>query len=346
MTPELAAVLPAWGLEAAEARVERAPSGLIQETWFVEAQGRARLVVQRLHPIFGAPVLEDLEAVTEHLAARGLLTPRLVRTAAGERGVLDAAGKLWRALTYLPGWTVDRMRDPAMAREAGRLVARFHRAVEDLVHEFRFVRAGVHDTAAHLGRLERAAASGEGTDEARALAADILEAGRALELGALASLPRRVTHGDLKISNVLFSGDGGPPEARALLDLDTLGHQPLAVELGDAWRSWCNPLGEDVVETRFDVEIFEAAVSGYAADAGEIGAAERDALVPGLMTIATELAARFCVDAFEDRYFGWDPARFPSRRAHNLVRAAGQLRLARQVAAARGRAEAAVRAVL
>jgi hypothetical protein len=65
--------------------------------------------------------------------------------------------------------------------------------------------------------------------------------------------------------------------------------------------------------------------------------------VTGVETVCVELAARFCVDAFEDKYFGWDPARFPSRREHNRVRAAGQLHLAQAVAAARGEAERLVR---
>ena len=335
MNAELAAVLPSWGLDA-DTPSQRAPSGLIHATWFAGG-----LVVQKMHTIFGAAVLEDLEAVTEHLAAAGLPTPRLVRTLAGERGIVDANGRLWRALTFLPGWTVDRMTGPEMAREAGALVARFHRAVADLDHEFRFVRAGVHDTAAHLGRLE-AAAAGDGPEAAKALAARILDAARGLEpLGA--ALPRRVTHGDLKISNVLFEGGQDAGTAVALLDLDTLGRQPLPVELGDAWRSWCNPLGEDVVDTRFDLAIFTAAVDGYASGAPALARDEEEALVRGVMTITTELAARFCVDAFEDRYFGWDPARFASRRAHNLVRAEGQLNLANAVAAARAAAEAAVR---
>jgi hypothetical protein len=53
------------------------------------------------------------------------------------------------------------------------------------------------------------------------------------------------------------------------------------------------------------------------------------------MTVCVELAARFCVDAVEDRYFGWDSERFSSRREHNLVRARGQLALARSVIADR-----------
>jgi Ser/Thr protein kinase RdoA (MazF antagonist) len=337
VTPALASVIGAWGFSDG-ATALRAPSGLIQETWFVDAPGRERLVIARLHPIFAPEMLEDLEAITAELAAAGLETPRLVRTLDGARGVRDAGGALWRALTWIPGWTTDQMHGPDMARDAAALVARFHTALSGSRHEFRFVRSGVHDTAAHLINLERLL--GEGSDDVRSLGERILEEGRRLDLAGLRALPPRVAHGDLKISNVLFGPDG---RARALIDLDTLGRMPLAYELGDAWRSWCNPLGEDVVATRFELDVFAAAAQGYAAGGSQATPDEIAALVAGVQTVAIELAARFCVDAIEDRYFGWDPARFPSRREHNRVRAAGQLHLGRAVAAVRGAAETVVR---
>jgi Ser/Thr protein kinase RdoA (MazF antagonist) len=124
--------------------------------------------------------------------------------------------------------------------------------------------------------------------------------------------------------------------AAALVDLDTVGMGTMAFELGDAMRSWCNPSGEDAEHVRFDLRIFAAAIAGFRAEADRLVTPdEKAAIVTGLETVCIELAARFCVDVFEDRYFGWDPARFPSRRAHNLVRARGQLALGRQVAAVR-----------
>ncbi|MEM9075022.1 MAG: hypothetical protein AAGE52_41380, partial [Myxococcota bacterium] len=55
-------------------------------------------------------------------------------------------------------------------------------------------------------------------------------------------------------------------------------------------------------------------------------------IVPGFETIALELASRFCLDAFEERYFRWDPERFASAAEHNRVRAEGQLTYARDIA--------------
>jgi len=340
-----AGVMAAW--DAAGLVVERVRGGLINATFLVRgADGEPLLVLQRLHPIFGADVNLDIEAVTEHLAAAGLVTPRLLRTASGERWV-EHDGAVWRALSYIDGLSMHRMADADHAGAAGELVGRFHRALADLEYEFAFQRAGVHDTAAHLGVLARAVLAADPGDEevaqAVSLGREILDAGA--RLPPLGDLPRRAVHGDLKVSNILFARAGSPARAVCLIDLDTMGRMSIAYEMGDALRSWCNPEGEDTSDTRFDLDRFGAAVRGYAVGLGGLlSAAEVASLAAGLETVCVELAARFCVDAFEDRYFGWDPDRFPSRRHHNLVRARGQLALGRAVAAARGSARDAVAA--
>ncbi|AUX46798.1 uncharacterized protein SOCE26_083070 [Sorangium cellulosum] len=174
--------------------------------------------------------------------------------------------------------------------------------------------------------MERLDGAATGGGEGRRLADAILDAWRTWQ-GRL-ELPLRHSHGDLKISNLRFSEAG---EEICVLDLDTLELQPIDVELGEAWRSWCNPVGEDATEARFDLEVFAAAVAGYR-EVRPFGAEEREALADAVERIALELEARFCRDVFEDRYFGWNPARF----AHNLQRAAGQLALARSARRQRG----------
>ena len=166
---------------------------------------------------------------------------------------------------------------------------------------------------------------------------DELRAGLAsLPNVAGADLPKRVAHGDLKISNLLFDDRGA---GVCLVDLDTLAEMILPYELGDAWRSWCNPLGEDDAQARFDVALFDAAWRGYMGEM-TITPDERALLVPGIQTICLELSARFARDVVEDKYFGWDASRFPSRAAHNLVRAQSQVALYRSLTAQRAAFEA------
>jgi len=149
-------------------------------------------------------------------------------------------------------------------------------------------------------------------------------------LPALPALAPRVCHGDLKFNNVLFAGASPPGDAQALclIDLDTVGPQPLAFELGDAWRSWCNRSGEDEPEATLDLGVFAASLHGYRQAYGRsLSPDERRALLLGPEWISLELAARFAADALNEKYFGWNPRRFASRGAHNLVRAQGQLSL-------------------
>lgn len=320
-------VVAAYGWQSAD--IAPLPGGLINATYAVRVAGEPVAVVQRLHPVFGAEVNLDIDAVTTHLAARGLATPRLVHAQSDDAWVVHG-DRVWRALTWVDGLTVHKVPDPSWAEAAGELVGRFHVALSDFTHDYKFVRAGVHDTAAHLERL-RACIEGGGDEEAVALGTEVLAAAQALP--QMPVLPRRHCHGDLKISNVLFAA---PAEARALVDLDTVGLQTIAFEFGDAMRSWCNPHAEDAGTVGFDLRIFEAAVRGFLRTAASVVTPdERVSIVTGLETVCIELAARFAVDVFKDEYFGWDASRFPSRRAHNLVRARGQLGLGFAVRAAR-----------
>ena len=305
--------------------------GLINDTFLVGGAA-GPVVMQRLHPIFAPTVNDDLAAVTAHLAEKGLRTPRLCPTGDGGRWVLDAGGRSWRALTFVDGVTVERVDSAARAEQAGLLVGRFHGALADLDYAYHHVRAGVHDTPRHLAALADAVAGGHGHrlyDQVAPLADALLAAGAALP--DFAPLPQRHAHGDLKISNLLFT-EGG--EGLCLVDLDTLGRMAWPLEMGDALRSWCNPAGEDVAAGELDEERFAAAVRGYGRAPGPpLTTLERDLLVDGLRTICVELAARFAADALLERYFGWDRTRFPARGEHNLLRAQGQLALARGVAA-------------
>lgn len=330
------AVLAAYPFEVAT--LARVTQGLVNLTVAVTARDGARYALQRLHPVFGPGVNANLDLVTAHLAGHGLLTPRLVRTREGALAVEAADGR-WRVTTWVDGQAYDFLRGASQAEAAGALLARFHAAAADYVGPLLAERPPVHEFARHRAHLASALATAEG----HALAAPVAAA--AAQLDALraahphpVATPPRLVHGDPKISNLLFDPRG--TRALCMVDLDTLARMALPLELGDALRSWCNPRREDDPQASFDLELFAAALSGYARGARDfVRADEVEALLPATLEIHLELAARFLADALEERYFGWDAARYPTRGAHNLARARGQLAAAASLA---GRYDAAV----
>ena len=82
------AALAAWDL--VPERVERFGKGLINDTWLVRA-GEQRFVLQRVSGIFPVEVNEDIDVITRHVAAKGLVTLRLVPT---------TAAALWQSLEW------------------------------------------------------------------------------------------------------------------------------------------------------------------------------------------------------------------------------------------------------
>ncbi len=315
----------AWGI--ATVSLKPLGEGLINQTWLLTAAHQQRFVLQKVNPVFPAAVNTDIDVVVRRLADAGLETPFVLPTLKGSLW-LESNGEVWRVLTWLPGESLSTLSSVDEARQAGILLGRFHRALDGLVHHFANPRLGVHDTAAHLQNLGEALTTHRHHQryaEVASLADDILAF--AASLPPLPATPDRVVHGDPKINNMLFDQQTG--HAKALVDLDTIGHMPLPLELGDAFRSWCNPAGENRRSGVFSAELFRAGLDGYAQVAGGwITPMEQGAIVNATLTIIVELAARFCADALNENYFGWDASRFATRSEHNLVRAAGQMSLA------------------
>jgi Ser/Thr protein kinase RdoA (MazF antagonist) len=317
-------------------------TGLINQTLLGHLAGD-QVIVQRVHPAFAGRVHVDIEAVTSHLADKGLVTPRLVRTVDGALWQDDAEGRAWRVLTFVEGTSRERLGSPAEVEEAARLVGSFHAALADLSHAYVHTRPGIHDVPFRVAALEAAVDLRSGHrlhGEVARLAEEMLAvSGQLLPLGAT---PARHAHGDLKASNLLFDEAA---RGVCLVDLDTVSSMMWPFELGDAVRSWCNPGGEDLADACIDEERFAALVAGYRRGARgvDLDALEIELLPRGAMTIACELAIRFATDALEEVYFGWDRARFAARGEHNLRRARGQWALARSIGAALARLEAMAR---
>lgn len=297
------------------------PIGLINQTYRVDTETGV-YVLQKLHPVFSPNVNADIRAVTSYLDAHRFVTPKLIPTDLGELYVLEH-NDCWRLLSYVSGITHHKVTHRNLAYSAGRLVGQFHKTLLNFDYQYQAIRSNVHNTPAYLDRLEDNLTKNSEHryfKQVSQVAIKLINDARQIE--NLWALPARNSHGDLKISNLLFDN---ADQAICLLDLDTLGKMPWAMEMGDAFRSWCNPRGEDQSGSEFDLAIYQAGLSGYQEQVWDLWTeTEKNALIDGIKLIPMELCARFLIDIFEDHYWKWDNERFETRAEHNWVRAMGQ----------------------
>jgi Ser/Thr protein kinase RdoA (MazF antagonist) len=322
--------------ELGAAQISAITTGHINTTLLV-VQGEEKSILQRLNPIFGPEVHRDIDAITK-LVAGEVAMPSLIPTADGHLWFKTQSGEIWRRLEWMPGETFVKAQSLEMCESAGHFVGRFHRALHKKDHSFSHRRLGVHDTQAHLNTLDKALSEHRGHPAFESVAQMATPVRECLEqLEDLNSFPLRICHGDLKISNLLFENQ----QATGLIDLDTLAPMPLAHEMGDALRSWCNLKDEESPDASFSLSYFEAAMRGYH-DATE-GLFDTDELLSiacGLETISLELTVRFLADALNESYFGWDPKKYGRASEHNLERARGQWAFACSVGKQRAEAQA------
>lgn len=308
--------------------------GAVHGTYVVTLQDSTdpAYVLQRMHSIFAPNVMEDIEAVCRYAKGHGFDALPVFEPVYGTRElVLHDEGTWWRVMRYVDGSTHEMVPGTEYAYSAGLCIGTFHAAMQGFTAPLVHALPHFHDTQWVMENLRRVYAEADvSVQENCRDAVDFVLREYPVYLETVALQPVRLIHGDLKISNVRFAREGA--DVCALLDLDTLMYAPLAVEMGDALRSWCNPGGEDAKDPTFDRDLYDHALRGYHKGVGVVVTDDELHSVPhGVALITLELAARFLTDAIEERYFVHNTERYPTLRAQNLTRAQVQLALYRDM---------------
>ena len=196
-------------------------------------------------------------ALTDHLAAKGLNIPRMLRDRRGEQ-LQSLAGRPACLIEFLSGVSVTHP-NPAQARAAGGALGDMHRALAD----FRLGRANSLDLPGWRALAERC---GDLDAIREGLAARVFTELDWLDANWPRHLPTAVIHADLFPDNVLMLGD----EVSGVIDFYFACSDIRAWDVAVTHAAWC--FEND--GTGYHADLGRALIAGYDARHG-LSTAER-----------------------------------------------------------------------
>lgn len=317
-------------------------AGFINDTFVIKTEGDAPdYILQRKNKNIFPDVpamMDNIVAVTDHIRRkvvsaggnpdREVLT--VVPTREGQYYYVDGDGEYWAVCVFIKdSVTYDRADTPQLAYKGGLGIGRFQSQLADFDKELAETIKGFHniryrfeqwdETLARnaANRVESLAQEIEWIESRRA---SMLDFWKKIEQGVI---PRRVTHNDTKISNILFDKNG---DVMCVIDLDTVMSSTSLNDFGDAIRSYANTGAEDdpdLSRVAIDLDMFKAYTEGFLSERlGTLTQAELDNLAFAACYITFEQTLRFLMDYIDgDTYYKID---YPE---HNLVRTRAQHKL-------------------
>lgn len=315
--------------------------GLINASYLVTTDKGARYVLQKKNGnIFkNVPaMMENIINVTEHIrkkvkkddgdTEREVMT--VIFTPQGKAYHQDENGEYWTMSLFIPETlTIETADTPELAFKGGEGIGKFQRQLADFTkplnptipgfHDLRF-RFQQWDEALHNDKAKRAAKVSEEIKWVEKRRDEMLKFWELVETG---KLPKRVTHNDTKISNILFDKEGN---VLCVIDLDTVMSNTVLADYGDAIRSFTNPVPEDYADAekaKMNLDIFNAYTAGFLSQtADSLTPTELEYLAFGPRYITFEQVLRFLMDYIDgDTYYHTE---YPE---HNLVRTHVQQKL-------------------
>ena len=347
-------------LDGAVQSVATLGEGFINDTYIVTTE-RARYVLQRKN----RNVFTDIPAMMRNIEGVTSFLREKVRRAGGDprREVMtvipthdgalyyeDAAGDYWAATLFIEdSVTCQSASTPELARCGGEGIGRFQRMLADYGEPLADILPGFHDIRSRFRQWDDALArdaAGRRASVAREIEwiecrrDEMLRFWQRVETG---EIPRRVTHNDTKMSNVLI--DNATGDAVCVIDRDTVMPGLAAFDFGDSIRAGASTGAEDetdLTKVHFSVPLFKAYTEGFLGEAGKaLTETEIRTLPDGAKLMTFEVGIRFLADYLNgDVYF---KTKYPQ---HNLDRARNQFHLVAEMEAKRDETQTVVDAYL
>lgn len=322
-------------------------SGHINDTYLSEwstPEGTKRYIHQRVnHYVFkNVPLLmENISIVTRHVDFKiqpdsPECTLKVIPTLNGSTFCLDEQKNFWRTYNFIEDTqSYDFCLDKEMALEAGQSFGRFLHYLQDLpVHLLRETIPSFQSTTMRYKKFHQVLSADklQRVQNAKEEIAFTLEreefAGvidRALSDG---KVPKRVTHNDMKLNNLLFASK--VRKGICVVDLDTCMPGTALFDFGDFMTNIAVMAAEDekdLSKVKINDDILQMAIKGFISGAQNyFTPAEFDLLPFAPRVIALNLGTRFLADYLDgDLYFK------VYRDDHNLDRCRTRFQIVREM---------------
>ena len=322
--------------------VEPLGTGFINETFIAKTSTPSeKYILQKKNKSIFPDVpsmMDNILAVTAHIRKkieseggdpeREVLS--VVMTHDGKPYYIDEEGEFWTVCKFIEeSVTYESADTPSLAYKGGKGIGRFQSLLADFDAELAETIKGFHnirhrfeqwdaslakDAAGRVKSLEKEIEWIESRRE------EMLDFWRLVEEGII---PRRVTHNDTKISNILFNKEG---DVLCVIDLDTVMTSTSLNDFGDAIRSYANTGAEDdkdLDNVGLDIETFREYTRGFLEERKDtLTQPELDYLAFAARYITYEQVLRFLMD-----YIDGDTYYKTHYDNHNLVRTHAQYKL-------------------
>lgn len=319
--------------------------GHINDTYLVETDDK-KYILQRINDSIFCDVdtlMSNIVKVLAHakknIAAEGgdpeRETMTLIPTTDG-KPYLRADGGCWRVYLYIDNTvSLNLARTDEDFYESGAAFGKFARMLDGFdVDEIRDVIPNFHNTVSRYRdfiaavEADKAGRKANCEDEIAFVTSHDYLAPKIVDMLGSGKIPKRVTHNDTKLNNVLLDATTG--KAVAVIDLDTVMGGSVVYDFGDSVRFGCSTALEDEADlskVHFSMRLFDVYSRGFiGAMKGVITPAEVDALPLGSVMMTYECGMRFLADYLSgDTYFK------VAKPDHNLIRCRTQFRLVEEM---------------
>lgn len=342
MQQKLNAIAEKFDIKGKITGVKPLGDGFINDTYIIETEADSpNYILQRKNRnIFTniPAMMDNIERVTTHLKnkiataggdpMREAMT--ITTTRDGKLCHRDEAGEYWAACLFIDDTIAyDAANTPELAYQGGRGIGKFQAMLSDFQETLTDILPGFHNMRYRFEQWDKVLTA-DPADRKAACRGQIewIESRRSEMVDFWAKyekgiLPRRVTHNDTKINNILFDSQG---EVLCVIDLDTVLNSTCLNDYGDAIRSYTNTGAEDdanLDNVSMNIDIFRAYTEGYMSQAKSfMTTSEVENLAFSARYITFEQVLRFLMDYIDgDNYYKIKYA------DHNLVRAKAQYKL-------------------